>query len=366
MKFTAQKQDILTHTLLVERLCGKNLTLPVLNGVHIVAEESTLLLQATNLEVGIEISVPAKIEKNGSCVVPGSLLSQVLQNSFKGEYISFELEGGVLTVSSEDGKTTIHTIPDEEFPSLPHSQEGKTLSLEASEIVRGIHSVWYSASTSTIKPELSSVYIYHEGANIIFVSTDSFRLAEKKIPTKTKDSFEYFLIPMRNSADIAKVLETAKGEVSVLCTENQISFSFDSVYLTSRLIDGSFPDYKQIIPKEFFAEVTLLKADLMNACKKTNVFSDKFHQVQFSIQPNKKRVTVKAKNPDVGEAVTHLDAVIEGEELEISFNLRYLTDVFQTLTTDSVTLSFGGVGRPMVLTCVGDSSFRYLVMPMNR
>ena len=366
MKFTLSKQELLRYLLITEKLSGKNLSLPVLNGTQIVVEKNVVILRATNLDIGIEVRTPAKIEKLGSCVVPGSILSQVLQNSFRGEYVTLSKEENILTVESEDGNTSIHTIPDEDFPPLPQISDAKTISLSALEIVQGINSVWYSASNSTIKPELASVYVYPQGKDIFFVSTDSFRLAEKRVSTSGEVLFDYFLIPIRNSLDIARVLETIKGEVEIRFNEHQVSFIFDSIYLTSRLIDGSFPDYKQIIPKEFFSEITLLKSDLVNACKKTNVFSDKFHQVQFSIQPNKKRLTVKAKNPDVGETVTNLDAVIEGEELDISFNLRYITDAFQVIQTDSVTLSFGGVGKPMVMRGVGDSSFVYVVMPMNR
>lgn len=138
------------------------------------------------------------------------------------------------------------------------------------------------------------------------------------------------------------------------------------IYLTSRVVDGNFPDYKQILPKEFTAETTVLKNDLIQALKISNVFVDTFNQVRFLIDKKQKQFTISSKNSDIGEHTTSIGAVIEGEPVSMGFNYRYITDCFQSLSGDSVILRFSGVHKPLIIQSVDDASFTYLVMPMNR
>lgn len=363
---TLQKQELLKHALLVERVSGKNLSLPALNGVQIVAEKNALILRATNLDLGVEVRVAAKVESTGSLIVPGTLLSQIVGSSFQGDSVELKDTDGVLHIITSDGESEVKTLSDEDFPTLPSIEDKQSVVVEAKKLALGLNSVYYSASTSTIKPELSSVYIYPVAKEVVFVATDSFRLAEKKVSAAVEGEFDYFLVPIRNVPDITRILEYAEGDATVHFNEHQISFQFDSVYITSRLTDGTFPDYKQIIPKEYVSEVTLLKSDFLQACKRTNIFSDRFHQVQFNINPKEKRFTITSKNPEVGESTTSLEGAVEGEALSISFNLKYISDALQSIAVDSITLSFSGAGKPMVINGVGDQSFTYLVMPMNR
>ena len=149
--------------------------------------------------------------------------------------------------------------------------------------------------------------------------------------------------------------------------KNLISFEAHGVYVVSRIIDGVFPDYKQIVPKEFTTEVVALKQDFMNALKISNIFSDKFNQVRLIIDPKGKKFEVQTKNSDVGENSTIIDAAITGEKMEINFNYKYIADCFQSIDADSLSLQLSGTNKPMVIRPVsGDQTFTYLVMPMNR
>src|SRR4029078_7500013 len=144
------------------------------------------------------------------------------------------------------------------------------------------------------------------------------------------------------------------------------AFSYQDVYITSRVIDGVFPDYKQIIPKVVKTEVTLLKQDLVSGLKISNIFSDKFSQVIFNVLPKEKILKITTKNIDIGENVNNIDAVIKGDDLTISFNYKYIIDCFQSLDSDSITLCFSDTNKPMIIKGVSDKSFLYLVMPMNK
>lgn len=366
MKAEVSKDQLFQKVGLVEKASGKHLTLPVLQGIYIEANDGTVTLRATNLDIGIEAMVPAKVEEEGVVVVPGAVFGQVLASLAQGGMVKFELQDSHLVVGGSGSTTRIKCLDHEDFPKLPRVDDGVTLVVEANDLVSGIRSVWYSASTSTIKPELASVYIYEDHGSMVFAATDSFRLAEKRVRPKKAVDFNSLLIPIKNTIDMVRVLETHDGDVEVLFNENQLSITFDGVYFTSRLIDGTFPDYGQIVPKDFVTETIFLKQDIHNTLKKTTIFSDKFNQVSFKIEPNKKKVTIHAESAEVGEMSDTVPATIEGDDLEISFNQKYLMDSFQSIPADSVVFSFSGPGKPMVMKGVSDDSFYYLVMPMNK
>ncbi|MEX0917403.1 MAG: DNA polymerase III subunit beta [Candidatus Paceibacterota bacterium] len=364
MKTTITKEHLLPALNAATRMSGKNLSLPSLNGILIEAKKNIFSLRATNLDVGIDVRLPAKVEEEGSAVVSGSILGTTIQTA-RGN-INLTLSSGNLKVRSEGTETIIKALPCEDFPTLPKVEDGASLLIDPETLIKGFRSVWYATSSSTIKPELASIFLFSEGGKLHFVATDSFRLAEKVIPLKKAETIESLLIPNRNVAEILHILEQAKGTVEVKYNKNQIAFSFEETYVTSRLVDGSFPDYKAIIPKNFSTEVVLLKQDFFDILKKAGVFANKFNQVYFKVNPKKQEFTVQAENPDVGETTEQLGATLTGEELEISFNQKYLFDALQSIHSDSVSLSFSGLGKPVIVKGISDTSFLYLVMPMNR
>jgi DNA polymerase-3 subunit beta len=258
-------------------------------------------------------------------------------------------------------------MPHEDFPTLPVVSGDEAFSMPADKFVDGIKSVWYSASASDMKPEIASICIYSEGENIIFVATDSFRLAEKKIFLKEKTSFHHVLIPQKNIIEILRVLDGVVGNVNINVSKNQISFSLQDkdIYITSRVVDGIFPDYRQIIPKEFTTESTVLKQDIMNALKVTNLFSDKFNRVDISVDVSCKKFIIESKNSSIGENVTTIDATLSGKNISCGFNQKYIIDSFQSLKQDSIIFRFSGEGRPLVIRGVSDQSFMYLIMPLT-
>ncbi len=367
MKIECLKEKLGISISQAEKITGKNLTLPVLGCLFLEAKNNTLKIKATNLDLGIEIEVPVKVIQEGVVAVPGAILSSFVSNLYQDKNIVLEVVDKNLVVSTERTSTTIKSFLHEDFPTIPVVTPEKSFTINPVDFVRGLKSVWYSAAVSSMKPELSSVYIYGDDeGNVVFVATDSFRLAEKKVKVKKIKEFSQILIPFKNVGEIIRVLENAKDDVVINLTKNQISFSYGNIYLTSRVIDGVFPDYKQIIPKEYSTEAVLLKQDFVNSLKIANIFSDKFNQINIQALPSKKVFELKTKNADVGENTNRLDAVFTGEDVAINFNYRYIVDCFQSIETDSVSLSFNGLNKPMVVRGVSDTSFLYLVMPMNK
>lgn len=365
MKLECRIEDLKEKISLVERITGKNLTLPVLNSILVIASGKKLKLRATNLSVGIEVEIPAKIEKEGIAAVSGSVLSGVFSNFFQNESVSIEGSDGNLIVKTKRSKIKLKGQPHDDFPTIPRVAGG-SFDIESKKLVEGIKAVYYSASPSNIKPEISSVFIRTEEDSLVFVATDSFRLAEKKVKVKGAGEIEGILVPFKNVLEILRVFGEFSGMVKVEFNKNQISFSTEDTYLTSRVIDGVFPDYRQIVPKNSDTSAVILKQDLLNALKLSNIFSDKFNQVNLSIKPKEKIFELSSTNNDVGENKTELEAALTGEGIELGFNYRYFLDCFQSINTDSISIKFSGAMHPMVVSPVSDSSFIYLIMPMNR
>lgn len=366
MKIEAIKEQLEDALNKADKIAGKNSTLPILSGLYLEAKQNSLIVRSTNLDLGLTITLPVKVSDPGIVVVPAHVITAFISSLNKDRTVSISSREQVLDIKTQSSKTTIKTLPSEEFPLIPEISDDNVFSLPVRDLVFGIRSVIYAAAVGSIKPELSSVSITHEGDYLIFAATDSFRLAEKKIKIKKVPHFKQILIPQKNALEIIKILDKGEEEVSLSIAEHQLALRSGNVYLTSRIIDGTFPDYRQIIPKETYASATLLKQDLVNSLKTTLIFSDSFNQLTLNLDPKDKKFEIESKNSTVGESVQNVDAVLEGEEIKININHRYFTDCFQSLSTDSLALNFSGQAKPILVSGVGDTSFLYLVMPMNQ
>lgn len=349
-----------------EKIVVKNLTLPVLSCILLEVKKNNLIIRSTNLDLGVELVLPVKVEKEGIVAVPASVLNNAILNIYNDKNVVLEVINENLSISTSSSNTLIKSMNYEDFPTIPGPSEDKKFKIYMGDFINSLKSVWYSSAVSSMKPELSSIYIYPDENEIVFVATDSFRLAEKRIKTKKKEDFSQILIPFKNIPDIIRVFEDVKEEVEISLDKNHISFFYDGFYLTSRVVDGIFPDYKQIIPKEFITEVVVLKQDLINALKMANVFSDSFKQVNIKVKPGKKLFEIKTKNNDVGENINKIEAACSGEDIDINLNYKYIIDCFQSIDSDSISLSFSAMNRPMIIKGVSDKTFTYLMMSMNR
>ncbi|MGZ5501102.1 MAG: DNA polymerase III subunit beta [Nitrososphaeraceae archaeon] len=350
---------------LAERMTGKNLTLPTLHALLLTASGSSLKIRSTNLQIGIEIEIPATITKEGVVLVKGDVISNVCSHIGGGDEVVIATENDNLTISSSQNTTVIKSLPPDEFPTLP-IVEGEYFELKTEVLQEGIRSVYFAAATTDIKPEIASIFVYTEENNIVFVATDSFRLAEKRIKVKNLPDISKLLIPYKNIADLLRVLDSVPDTVRVAYTRNQLSISGGGVYVTSRLIDGAFPEYQRIMPKEELTRVVLMKNELLNTLRLSTIFADKFFQVLFNASTENKSITISSKNSDVGSSISNIDAVIEGGNIEVAFNLKYFLDVFQSLGGDSVVMSFTTANKAILVKSVQDTSFTYLLMPTNR
>jgi len=352
--FSVSKELFSSIVLKTEKITGKTLSLPILSNILFEVKNKKLTVRATNLDIGIEALLPIKVSGEGSVAVPAHILSNLLNTlNSSVKTVTCTIENGNMTISADGIVTVIKCVSPEEFPILPIVSDGQSFSLEGKKLVLGIQSVVYAASVSDIKPELASVYIYPEHDDIVFVATDSFRLAEKKIKEKNTINWGGVLIPFRNAQELIRIFEDIDGGIDVRFNDHQIVMEHEGIYVTSRIIHGSFPDYYQIIPKEYTTTAIILKNDLLNAFKISGVVANTFRQTTLLVNPKQKTFTIETKNADVGSSIIPIQTSLTGEEITINVNYKYITDAFSSITTDSLHLAFSGKGRPIVITPIG-------------
>jgi DNA polymerase-3 subunit beta len=218
-----------------------------------------------------------------------------------------------------------------------------------------------------IRPDLGSIYIVIKDGSMVSVATDSFRLAEKTITGVGANEESELLIPLKHALELTHILDKIDDDTVTIATEDaQLVLSGGGVRFVSRVVDATFPNYKEIVPKTTATEATLLKADLSEMLRKARVFSGNDQHVGLHVYPKKKIFSATARSNDVGEMSDSIDAALTGEDLDINFHIGYLSECLPSVESDSVVLSFAGPGRPLVIRGASDASFMYLVMPLNR
>lgn len=365
MKLFCQKNYIKEAVSLCEKITGKNLNLPILSDILIIGENKKIKLISTNLELGIEIDIPSKIEQEGRIAVPSSIINNFLSNIIKDEKITLESQNNNLLISTYNSSTLIKSHPTDDFPTLPVLKSDNLILIPIEDFISGLKSVWYACSFSNIKPEISSVFLFSDkNNNITFTATDSFRLAEKK--------FNYFfpdlgplLVPFKTIAEILRIFDGKSGKIKMSFNKNQINLELDNIKFISRLVDGVFPDYQQIIPKKFITDVIIDKEDFVNSLKMASVFSGKLNELSFVVNPDDELLTIKTSNSDTGEHVAKIRAQITGDEIKIVFNYKYIFDCLSSINSQQIILRFSGEGKPLLITSTKNDMFQYLIMPMS-
>lgn len=367
MKLECVKDRLKEAVSLAEKISGRNLTLPILSTILLETKNKNLIIKSTNLEIGIELEIPAKIEKSGVVAVNASILLNYLNNLNKEEKITLELDNNNLKLSTESTHTIIKSLSAEDFPIIPKINPDGGFEIKADDFMVGLQSVVFASAVSDIKPEISSVYIHNNQQELIFVATDSFRLAEKKITVNNLNNNINIIVPFKNINELIRVLTSLNNkQVIVSYNKNQLTIQTDDLYLTLRVIDGNYPDYKQIIPVKFNTELNIKKDDFVSLLKLATVFSDRFNQIDLTFKPDSNTLELLSYNQEVGENKSSLVIKIKGEPLIISFNAKYLIDCLSSFSDQTINLRFTEANRPLMIEGIADNSFHYLVMPINK
>lgn len=366
MNISLEKKEFSEAVYIAARFADrKSATLPALSALLLIAGDEGIKLRATNLETGIDLKLSGTIATEGVVALPATVLQQIAGAFTQDGKVTLEHVGEILAITSGTGKSSLKTVPYDDFPSIPFPENPKNRIIIPGVLLKNLFSaIAPCASASTVRPELASIYISIEGGVLTAVATDSFRLAEKKVPLSNKGTQGKFLIPAKNALDIAQALPDT--DIILSFDEHQCAFVSEKGMIVSRLTNAVYPDYRQIIPKESVVEATILRKDFEAALKRTTIFSDAFQKVRISFDPKKNSFSFFSRNTDIGESSETLPASVSGSALDLSFNHRYLAAVLSLTSAESISLTAAGIGRPLIIKGVGDTSLLYLVSPMNQ
>ena len=363
MKLTCDKNEFQELIILAERNSSKNPSLPILSAILLKAEKNKLTIISTNLEVGFEAYLPVKITKDGEAAVSGRVLLSLL-SSMPEEPILLEKLENTLKISSKNSSTTIKCLPHEEFPILPKISDGDYFSIKSTILAKSLASTVIAAAITNTKPELASILISaQQKTPVIFAATDSFRLAEQRTNIQTKPF--NLLLPQKTAVEVMRIFQDLEEDVAMRFNKNQISFSSKYLCLISRLIDGKFPDYQGIIPKQFSTQAVLDKNSILGSLKAASVFSSKLSDVGIKAEPKDNIIEIKASSSETGEHKSQISAKISGDAIQATFNFRYLIDAVSHLRDDKIFLGFNGPDKAILVRPEKDTAHLHLIMPMR-
>lgn len=363
MKFICTKENLEKILSVAERFIGKNLTLPILGNILFECGENDLKISATNLEYAMQAEIPGKSEKEGKVCIPAKIINSLIQ-SLKDERIGLEGKQTNLIITTDTRRVIINGVPPGDFPLIPKIKKTVSFSIDSASFQDALAKVLPAVSTSEFKPELTGVYMKASQKEVCLAATDTFRLAEKKVgmDEKIKGDSCVFILPSRIAQELTRILSGVE-DVTISLGDNQVLFEIGGIKIISRLIDGNFPEYGAIIPKEFATSGFFKKAEVVNAVRSSSIFSSKLQDVSFTFYS--KGVEVSSANSDIGEFKTSLAASMTGKELAVSFNHRYLLDGLNALHEEEFFFGLNGENKPSFLRDKADGSFLYVLMPIR-
>lgn len=370
MKLTLLQENLHKSLQSASRVVSTRASLPVLANVLFRTDEGRLQVSATNLEIGVTSFVGAKVAQNGEITVPARLLADFVAALPAGK-VELDLAGDTLHIIGGTSDAHIKGIASTEFPLIPRIEGGAEITLEKSELSDGISQVAFAASAEDSRPILTGVLLRGSGNTLKMVATDSYRLAEKTIVLKEKLAQDVsVIVPARAVVELGRLLADADETVSMVLGENQILFKAGSTELTSRLIEGQFPNYEQIIPEQFETKSTLQSGALLGAVRVAALFSkETANNIRIEIRPaegEKKpgQLVVQSATTQLGETTSSIDASVDGKESEISFNARYLQDVLGIIGPE-LQFEMSGKLNAGVFRSLSDPHYLHLIMPLR-
>lgn len=372
MKIEVLKENLKTGLNVAERVVGKNLSLPILDNVLLDTEDSFLSLTSTDLETAIKIWILTKIIKKGKAVVPARFFSTLI-SSLPNDKISLEVKNQNLHIECQNFKNQVQGYNPDEFPIIPEIKNLEYIEVDNKKFCQGISQIVDIASPSQTRPEISGIYFVFSKSAIKMVATDSFRLAEKTVTLETPVKKDYsFILPQKPAREIINILEEKEGILKIYFSPNQILFEFPikdknhpEVQITSRLIEGEYPPYQEIIPKKFKTKAVIKRDELLNQIKTASLFSGKINEVKFTAKPEAKEAEIFAKSPDIGESKSSISAKIEGDPIEASFNHKFLIDGLNNIKSSEISFELSKEEGASVIKPIGDASYIYVVMPIK-
>lgn len=366
MKLSVTAPELLAQLQGVTRIASTRSAVPALSGVLLTAKDGACELTATDGDVGLRVSVAAEVAGEGSAVLPSRLLLDVVR-SLPAEALTIETRAAEGDVEIICGGATFHlrTLRLEDFPALPEPAGEGRISIPAAAFVETVGRVARSASHDETRPVLTGILVSAAGTDLVMVATDSYRLSVKRTPLQAPiDGTFEANVPARALQELARVASAEEGaELLVSLRDSQIVFETGSAVLSSRLIDGQFPNYRQLLPNTVEHELRLSTSELSGVVRRISLLAQKSTPLRLSF--NEGELRVSAQTPDVGEASETLPVPFHGETFEIGFNPEFLRDGLESVDADELVLKLINPLRPGLIESPGSGDFIYLIMPIR-
>jgi len=375
MKLISVQENLKKGLSIVSHGTGKNINLPILNNILIKAHKNSVELISTNLEIGIIHKLRGKVEEEGEFTVDAKIITDYV-NLLPSENVEIESINEELIIECENYKTKIRGESAKEFPLIPTVDQSNYYSCSVTDLKKALNSVVFAVSNSENRIELSGVFFDFNDERLIMVATDSYRLAERYVNVKASGDFidQKLIVPARTVQELLRILSSYNSEdlafeqagaVHISISDNQILFTIDSVDLVSRLINGQYPDYKQIIPDKSKTEVVANKSELLRAVKAAAIFS-KIGINDINLEFKNNKIIISASSGQSGESRVDMEAEITGIDNEVAINFRYLLDGLNNIDSDRVKMKMVSGNTPCILTSEKEDSYLYVVMPIRQ
>jgi DNA polymerase-3 subunit beta len=375
MKLSGLQENLKNGLFVVGHIAGKNINLPILNNVLIEARGGNIKLITTDLEIGITSLIRGKIEKEGSFTIESKIISEYMA-LLPNIKVDIEKKDNKITVKCDNYNTTIKGLPADEFPLIPLVDKKIYFKTKAEEFKKALSQVVFAVSTSETRVELSGVLFSFNKEKLIIAATDSYRLAEKevKILTNTEEE-KKVIVPAKTLQEIIRILSGLRGEelseggdeIQFYLSENQILFTIGNTEVVSRIIEGQYPDYKQIIPVRSETIAMVNRSELIRAVKAASIFSKTgINDINIDLPLGKNKIIISSASSQSGENITELDAIVNGKENAIVINHRYLLDGINNIDSENIKLEITDGNTPCVLKSEENQDYLYIIMPIKQ
>jgi len=380
MKLSILKENLKQGLFAVSHVAGKNINLPILNNIMVDVKKEGVRLVTTNLEIGIIQHIRSKVEEEGSFTVDSKIFSDYI-NLLPNKKINLEKIENNLKIECENYKTKIKTESAEDFPLIPEVERTNKRSVKISEFKNALSKVVFAVASSETRIELSGVLFIFNKNKLTLASTDSYRLAEKEIeikavaPNGAEVEEEKIIVPAKTLQELLRILSglnegASSGtidQIDFYVNDNQILFVVDNISLVSRLIEGQYPDYKQIIPTSNKTRATINRADLIRAIKASALFSKTgINDINLDFPEGKNQVIISSASGNTGENIVNIEAGVRGEDNGVIVNYQYLLDGLNNINEESVKIEVVDNNTPCLIRPVNERGYLYVVMPIKQ
>ena len=355
----------------VQNIIGKNLTLPILNNILLNIEKKQLKLSTTDLEIAITDYIFCKVEKEGSITLPAKTLVNFISN-LPNKKIEINVKNNIAHLKCENYKSSIKGLDAKDFPIIPKVKSESILEINSLKFKNTLEQIINFVSFSDIRPEITGIFFdFSSNKKIKFVATDSFRLGEKLLDLKNKktkdNNLSSIIIPYKTAQELIRIIsnQEEEGLVKISIENNQALFSLPKTQIVSKLIEGSYPNYQQLISQQFETTILVEREELVKAIKLSSFFSSKINDVRLKINSKKSLIEIFSQDVELGENLSELKTEVKGKDLEVIFNHKYLLDGLNSIESKKVILGFNGEVSPGIIRPEGDSTFTYVIMPIK-